>query len=402
MLKAVLTEHKMVSRRNVIIAISFIALVIAYLILSREKPLTVTTHIVERGDVTATVANTRAGSVKACRRARLAPTIGGQIAQRAVNEGDEVKTNQLLLELWNEDLKAQLALAEREADAAASHLEQSCLMSKEAQREAERQQALYRKRLVSEEIADKARTNALALDASCKAANASHEVSKRRIDVAQATVERTRIRAPFDGTIAEINGELAEYVTPSPIGVSTPPAVDLVDTSCLFISAPIDEVDAPRIRPTMDARISLDAFPGQRFAGIVQRIAPYVLAIEKQARTVEVETVFADPEAFAQMLPGYSADVEIILDARSDVIRVPTEAVLRELLDQSGTQPAVMVIDDDGILEKRTVTIGISNWQFTEISDGLEAGETIVLSVDREGVIDGAYAESAKVTEGAD
>jgi len=385
----------MVSRRTVIIAITFTSLLAAYLLLSKEKPLTVTTHTIERGDVTATVANTRAGSVMACRRARLAPTIGGQIALRAVNEGDSVSTGQLLLELWNDDLKAQLALTQREADASASHEAQSCLMSERAAREAERQQTLYKKKLISEELADQAATNALALDANCKAATAGHEVSKRRIDVVQANLERTRIRAPFDGTIAEINGELAEFVTPSPIGVSTPPAVDLVDTSCLYISAPIDEVDAPRIEPLMDARISLDAFPGKRFDGIVQRIAPYVLAVEKQARTVEVETVFSNPDEFARMLPGYSADVEIILDSRRDVVRIPSEAVLRDdFSDALNAKSEVMVIHDDGLLERRAITSGISNWQFTEVTTGLKAGEQIVLSIDRDGVIAGAYANS--------
>ncbi len=392
----------MVSRRNIIIAITLIIIVAAYLFFSREKPLSVSTHIVERGDVTATVANTRAGSVKACRRARLAPTIGGQIASRVVNEGDAVKTDQLLLELWNDDLQAQLALANSESDAAAAQASQMCLKADEAKREAKRQQALYQKQLVAEEVVDRAQTNAKAQQASCKAAIAGSEVSKRRIDVAQAMLERTRIRAPFDGTIAEINGELAEYVTPSPIGISTPPAVDLVDTSCLYISAPIDEVDAPRIQTTMNAHISLDAFPNRRFDGIVQRIAPYVLAVEKQARTVEVETVFTNPEAFKQMLPGYSADVEIILDTRRDVIRVPSEAIIRDTFSQdAATQAAVMVMHGDGLLEHRPISLGIYNWQFTEVLDGLKAGEQIVLSVDREGVVDRAYAMSESQTSGA-
>ncbi len=386
----------MVSRRHVII-ITVVLTAAAVLLLNREKPLAVITHVVERGEVTATVANTRAGTVKACRRARLAPTIGGQIARRAVSEGDRVTTHQLLLALWNDDLKAQLALTEREADAAASHQQQSCLMSERARREAERQQALLSKKLVSEETADQAITNALALEANCKAATANHEVSMRRIDVARANLERTRIRAPFAGTVAKINGELAEFVTPSPVGVSTPPAVDLIDTSCLYISAPIDEVDAPRIQTLMDARISLDAFPEQQFDGIVQRIAPYVLAVEKQARTVEVETVFSNPEDFKQMLPGYSADVEITLASRRDVIRIPGEAILRDNMTDE-RKPAVLIIHNDGLLERRTITTGIANWQFTEVTRGLKAGETVVLSVNRDGVVDGAYAESEQAS----
>ena len=77
---------------------------------------------------------------------------------------------------------------------------------------------------------------------------------------ARAALDKTRLTAPFGGTVAEINGELGEFVTPSPIGVPTPPAVDLIDTTSLYVSAPIDEVDAPDIRADMAAHISLDAF----------------------------------------------------------------------------------------------------------------------------------------------
>ncbi len=383
----------MVSRRAVSIAIIVSIAISVTLFFNRDTPIAVTTYSVKQGDVTASIANTRAGNVKACRRARLAPTIGGLIAARYVNEGDAVTADQLLLELWNDDLQASLALATSEAKAATAQVEQACLVADEAKREAQRQQTLYQKQLVAEELVDHAQTNAKVQQASCKAAAANSEVSERRIDVAQATLERTRIRAPFAGTIAEINGELAEFVTPSPIGVSTPPAIDLVDSSCLFISAPIDEVDAPRIAMLMDVHISLDAFPGKRFDGIVQRIAPYVLAIEKQARTVEVEVVFNNPEVFMQMLPGYSADVEIIIDSRRNVVRIPSEAILRDTFaDNAHSQRAVMVLHDDGLLERRIIKTGIENWQFTEIITGLKVNETVVLSIDREGVIDGGYA----------
>ena len=144
----------------------------------------------------------------------------------------------------------------------------------------------------------------------------------------KAELERTRLVAPFAGVVAEVNGEIGEFVTPSPVGIPTPPAVDLMDISCLYVSAPIDEVDAPRIRVGMSANISLDALPGEIFAGTVKRIAPYVLEVEKQARTVDVEVDFICPQDCENMLPGYSADVEVVLDEKDAVLRVPTEAIL--------------------------------------------------------------------------
>ena len=73
---------------------------------------------------------------------------------------------------------------------------------------------------------------------------------------------RTVLVAPFDGTVAKIVGEVGEYSTPSPPGVPTPPAIDLIDESCLYVTAPMDEVDAPKMRAGQPVRITLDALPG--------------------------------------------------------------------------------------------------------------------------------------------
>jgi HlyD family secretion protein len=124
--------------------------------------------------------------------------------------------------------------------------------------------------------------------------------------------------------------------------------------------------------------ISLDAFADQLFDGRVRRIAPYVLEEEKQARTVDVEVDFLCQEDCTAMLPGYSADVEIILDQRKDVLRIPTEAILE------GNK--VLLVDPDRILQSRAIETGISNWEWTEITQGLSAGDEIVISVEREGV----------------
>ncbi|MGA7983228.1 MAG: biotin/lipoyl-binding protein, partial [Chromatiaceae bacterium] len=106
---------------------------------ARSKPVSVRVQAVERGLVEETVANTRAGTVKACRRARLAPSVGGQIATLKAHKGDRVKAGDLLLELWNQDLKAQVTLADREADASDARARAACFNAQNAQREADRQ-----------------------------------------------------------------------------------------------------------------------------------------------------------------------------------------------------------------------------------------------------------------------
>jgi len=151
----------------------------------------------------------------------------------------------------------------------------------------------------------------------------------------------------------------------------------------------MDEVEAPKIHAGQSVRISLDALPKQSFPGKVRRIAPYVSAVEKQARTVEVEAVFDADKKPDRLLVGYSADIEIILAARDDVVRVPTAALL-----EGGR---VLVAGADDKLEERQVKTGLTNWEYTEVVEGLKAGDRVVTSLERAGVKAGAvYTVEAK------
>tara|TARA_B100001971_G_scaffold210213_1_gene235223 strand:+ start:620 stop:1747 length:1128 start_codon:yes stop_codon:yes gene_type:complete len=339
---------------------------------------------VKLGDVIASVTNTRAGTVDACRRSGIAPSTGGTIAGLYVKDGDSVEANQLLLELWNADFKAQLKLAERDTVATRSRSRQSCVTSSVAQRKAERLVRLQEKNVASEDAVEAAVGDAESSAAACEASKDAVKVKQAAIEIAQATLQRTQLRAPFAGVIAEINGELGEFVTPSPVGVPTPPTVDLIDNSCLYIMAPIDEVDAPEVRAGLKAWITLDAFKKRRFSGEVRRVAPYVLDLEKQSRTVDVEAVIDDPD-MAILLPGYSADVEVIIDERHGVLYVPTVVVLED--------SSVYVIPaGGGLVEKRIIETGLSNWEQTEVVKGLEEGDFVIRSIDREGVADGVKA----------
>jgi HlyD family secretion protein len=356
---------------------------------TRPKPIEVAVKPVTRGIVEKTVANTRAGTIKACRRAKLSPSIGGKISKLPVKEGDQVKKGQLLLELWNQDLVAQALLAEREVVYTRSRSRSACLKADVSQREAKRLLKLRKSNAVSEERTDKAVAEAEALEAECQAARTQVSVGEARLAVARANLERTRLLAPFDGVIAEINGELFEYVTPSPVGVPIPPAVDIIDHACFYVTAPIDEVDAGGIRVGMTARITMDAFADRSFNGKVRRIADYVLDLEKQARTVDVEVEFSKPGDIKYLLAGYSADIEVILDVRNDVVRVPTEAVME------GRKVYVFLPDQDKVV-KREIRAGLSNWDQTEVLDGLSPGELVVVNVDNPGLKDGAAAARIK------
>jgi HlyD family secretion protein len=374
--------------RWILILIVLVALTVALWRFTLSEAVEISVKPVTRGAVERTVANTRAGTVKACRRAKLSPGVGGQIVKLPVREGDRVQTGQLLLVLWNADLSAQLTLAEREVGSAQARARAACLKAEVAERSAARLQKLRRSDAVSEERADNAAAEAKALRAQCEAAETEKTVRQAQLSVIRANMTRTRLTAPFDGVVAEINGELFEYVTPSPVGIPTPPAVDIIDNSCFYVSAPIDEVDAAGIRVGMPARITLDAFRDRQFSATVRRIADYVLDVEKQARTVDVEVVFSQQD-LDMLLAGYSADIESIMDVRKDVVRVPTEAIM------DGRRVFVFEPEEDRIVEQ-PIRTGISNWDLTEVLEGLTPGQQVVVNVDNPELADGAPARLQK------
>lgn len=366
-----------------LVALALVVLGLLLVWALRPAPVEVTVVKAAVGLVESTVANTRAGTVKACRRAKLALPGGGQIARLLVKEGERVRAGQVLMTLWNDDAQSQVHVAEEQARAAGPRAEQACVLAEQAQREAERASALRAEGFVAQERADRARAEAQAQAANCAAAKAEVQRAQAQVAAARAAVTRTVLRAPFAGVVAEVTGELGEFSTPSPPGIPTPPAVDLIDDSCLYVDAPIDEVDAPAVRLGMAARITLDAFPGRRFDGRVRAIAPYVLDLEKQARTVDVQVAFAQAAEAATLRVGFSADVEIVLARHESVLRIPTQALLE------GNRVLVL---RDGVLEARELGLGVANWEFTEVKSGLRAGEEVVLSLELPGVEAGAKA----------
>jgi HlyD family secretion protein len=377
-------------RRGLIALVALGAVVAAAAWFGRGKALPVVVSVIAHGKVESTLANTRAGTVEACQRTKLSTIAGGRIEVLAVKEGDRVKKGQLLMKLWNDDQQAQQTLALAQLETAHKRAGEACTTAAAAEREARRQAALREQGFVSSAGEDKARAEADARRAGCAAANADVHQAQARVNVTRVEQRRTVVSAPFDGTVAKIVGEVGEYSTPSPPGVPTPPAIDLIDDSCLYVKAPLDEVDAPRVRAGQPVRISIDALPQRSFAGTVKRVAPYITAVEKQARTVDIDVAFDQPAG--PLLVGYSADVEVILGVRDNVLRIPTAAL--------GAGGRVLVVDADRLVERRVKT-GLANWEYAEVLEGLAAGDAVVTSLERDGVKAGARVviESAPQTK---
>ena len=342
---------------------------------------------VEKGRVEETVTNSRAGTVKARRRAKLAPEIGGRVLSLPRRRGARVRQGELLLRVDDSLQRARLRLAEDEQKTAAAQREQACLVAERAGRDRERTQRLAKDGLVAHDWDDRVESESRAAEAACRAATSAVERARSAVALSRAELDKTVLRAPFDGIVADTFIEEGEWTAPSPPALPIPPVLDLIDTRSIYVSAPMDEVDSGRLKKGQTARVSVDSQPGKHFPARVVEVAPYVLDRLEQNRTLEIELELDDAAVAAGLLPGTSADAEVILSARDGVLRVPTQALL-----EGGR---VLVLEGDRLVE-RQLQAGLRNWDMTEVVSGLAAHDRVVTSLDRPEIKAGARARVAE------
>lgn len=334
-------------------------------------------YTVQTGLVEETVTNARSGTLRSRRRAVLAPEVAGQVATLHVREGQRVAPGEILLELEDAAARAALHLAQRALEVAQAAAREACIAADLALRERTRQEDLFRKGLASQAVRDRAVNEARVAQARCEAAQAEARRAEAAVEQAQVHLEQTRLRAPFGGMVTRLDVDVGEWIGP---GMGSTPGggvVELMDPDHLYVEAPIDEVDAGRLRPGLPVRVTLATHPDQVFSGTLVRIAPYVEAIRGESRTVQVEVGLDPLPSEVLLLPGTTADVEIVLDAREQVPRIPTFAVME------GDQ--VLVVEG-GTLVARKIQIGLRNWNYVEVREGLRPGEKIAVNLEQSGV----------------
>ena len=377
-----------VVKRWIVRLIVLIAVVAVIVILSRPllypSPVPVTVYRVDSGRVEDTVVNSRAGTVESRRRSEMSPGIAGLVEEIPVKKGQAVKQGDVLLRLNDSEYQAQVRLSARSLDAAKAAAERACLSAEQAARELRRAESLAQKGLVSDQGLEEAQTSAASTQAECSAAREQVKQTDASLAVARAVLAKTVMIAPFDGVVLDITTEVGEWISPTPPGVFIPPVVDLIDPIDLYVRAPLDEADVARVRLDLPVRITLDAFRGRSFPGVLTYAASYVETQQEQNRTLTVEAVFDLDDLPDNLLPGLSADIKVILEARDDVIRIPTYALL---------EGGEVLVVRDGVLEAVSVQTGLRNWEWTEIVSGLSEGDPVVVSLDRQEVKAGVRAE---------
>ncbi len=192
--------------------------------------------------------------------------------------------------------------------------------------------------------------------------------------LAQLRLRQARLIAPMSGTAANVLVNVGEQAAPGA------PAVTIVDEAAFHISVNVDEIDIDRIALNQAVAVTLDALPDTAVTGTIAEIAP------TSANTAGVVTYFVminiENDAGIALRPGMSANASIVVEEIDDVLIVPNWAVR---LDRDTGKAFVNVKQADGAVREVEVAAGLRNEQFSELVSGLQAGDVVVLTDEREG-----------------
>ncbi|MEK6375900.1 MAG: efflux RND transporter periplasmic adaptor subunit [Acidobacteriota bacterium] len=296
---------------------------------------------------------TATGYIVANRQAKITPKWSGKVVRLNFEVGQKVKRGQVLAVLESSDVEARL----EEGRAALA----------DAQREFDRQSALWKQGVTSRALLDNA-------DARRQAARAR---------VAQIEINRTDmvVRAPFDGTIATKSTEVGEVISSVMIGqvAGTLPAgaiCTLVDLATLEVEADVNESNIAQLREGQPAEVSVDAFPGRKWRGMVRQIIP---TADRAKATVKVKVKIVDPGD--RLLPEMSATAAFLERARSESELRETPRIWLPAVAVTGGR--VAVVGEENRVALRPVTTGATHDGRVEITGGLKGGEHVVISAPR-------------------
>ncbi len=300
-----------------------------------------------RTAVETTVTTTSSGTVEADQQAILGFSAPGRVSQVLIHPGERVKKGRLLARLENVDLET---------------------ISSDAERELKRADELYSSGLVSRVALEEARKN---------------------VQIARANRDKSVIRAPFDGVVTEVNLEVGELAQMTSVNPALPP-LRLVDLKPRLVKGRIDEVDLAKVHAGSRARIKVPAVGARVFAAVVSRVVPFVNSAKEQDRTSQVELRIPDSDSSIPV--GASADIEIVVDSKSDALAVPTRA----LLGHTGAKYVFRAVA--GQLVKTAVSTGIGNYDRTELLSGVHEGDLIVYPPEDRDLVEGLKIETEAAT----
>jgi HlyD family secretion protein len=304
---------------------------------------------------------TASGYVVAQRKAAVASKGTGRLVYLGVEEGDHVKTGQVIARLEDGDVIAAVSQARANLAVAAAD-------STDAQSTFVRARTLFASNLISQSDLDAARARLGRVMAGIDAARAS-------LEGAGVALENTRIRAPFDGTVLTKTADVGEVVAPFASSISSRGAVvTIADMGSLQVEADVSESNITRVEVGRPCEITLDAYPEKRYRGVVHKIVP---TADRAKATVLTKVAFTDRDE--RVLPEMSAKVSFLsAEAPASASSAPPRlTVPQSAVTERHGAPVVFLVRE-GVVYETPVKTGERLGSLIEIQNGLQSGDTVV------------------------
>jgi HlyD family secretion protein len=354
---------------------------------------------VEKGTMVKSVVAT--GKIEPITKVEIKSKANGIVEALNVKVGDVVASGSTLAELDKELLaarlreeQANLQAAEASLQAARAQLQKNVIEAEGpevefARRAYERAKALYDEKLFSQSQLDDAKSAFEQVENRQRGAKGQLVIARARVSEAEAKVAQSRaavsraeedlrnatIRAPIHGTVLSRDVEVGSPVSSIlNLGANATLVMTLGDIDRVFVRGKVDEADIGRVRVNMPARISVETFKDKKFDGRVTLISP--LGVEKDnVTTFMVEVSIDNPGN--ELKANMTANAEIVLEEHPDSVIVPEAAITYD----AQRNPTVEVIDSAAKNGKRKVTLktGIGNGTKTQVLEGLQPGDRVVL-----------------------
>ncbi|HEY2435481.1 MAG TPA: efflux RND transporter periplasmic adaptor subunit [Vicinamibacterales bacterium] len=344
---------------------------------------TVAVAPVTRGDVTQAL--TIGAEFRANQEIDVHAKVAGYLQSITVDVGDHVKEGQLLAllevpELQNEAQQDEAAItrAAEDVNRAQADLDRAGAAHDASHLAAARLAAVdkTRPKLIAQQDLDEVASRDRQAEAQVATAKASVAAARGQLEYARANGRKTqtllnytRISAPFSGVITRRyadHGAMIQAGTSSQ--TQTMPIVRLSEVDTLRLVLAVPESAVPSIRLKTPVTVAVPAI-GRTFAGAVARFAD---RLDPDTRTMPVEVDVPNPSG--ELMPGMNAAATIALREARDVLTVPVEAI-----DRGGGRGSLVVVTRDGVIEPRTVTVGLESASRVEVSGPIAAGDLVVI-----------------------
>ena len=371
------------------IAVVVVALAAGAWFYLRPKPTEITTVVAEAessGPSLGTSVLNASGYVVARRMDTVSSKVTDKVLEIYVEEGMEVKKNQVLARLDPENSSTMLTMAERELEAARRNLTEIEVRLADARRNLERNETLVKQQLVSQTALDTSRAEANALAARLAASEAQVKVSESSLAMRRIDYNDLNVRAPFDGVVISKDAQPGEMISPMSAGggFTRTGIATIVDMSSREVEVDVNEAYINRVKSNQRVEATLDAYPDAPLAAHVVNIVP---TADRTKATVRVRIGFEKLEP--QILPDMGIKVRFLDDApvqpvatQGPRIRVPAVAV-----QKVEGESYVWVVSGERV-ERRAVTIGPESEGTIEIRAGVNSGDELVSPV-VQGLVDG-------------